>query len=125
MNLLLDTHVVLWALNTPDRLDRHARDAISDSGNRVVVSAASAWEISIKRGLGKLRFDADLAAVVLATGFEALAIGFEHARTAGELPLHHRDPFDRMLVAQAQLEDLTVVTVDPVFERYEVQRLSA
>ncbi len=125
MNLLLDTHVLLWALDQPEQLDGTAREAIRDARNRVVVSAASAWEIAIKRGLGKLRFEADLGAVLDAVGFDALSIGFEHARVAGELPGVHRDPFDRMLVAQAQIEALTLVTRDVVFARYDVPTLPA
>ncbi len=125
MNLLLDTHVLLWALGQPEHLDGTAREAIRDARNRVVVSAASAWEIAIKRKLGKLRFEADLGAVLDEVGFDALSIGFEHARVAGELPGVHRDPFDRMLVAQAQIEALTLVTRDAVFARYEVATLPA
>ena len=125
MNLLLDTHVLLWAIDQPEHLDETARELIRDARNRVVVSAASAWEIVIKRGLGKLRFDADLAGVIDAVGFDPLAVGFEHARVAGELPGVHRDPFDRLLVAQAQVEALTLVTRDPVFAGYDVPTLLA
>lgn len=125
MNLLLDTHVLLWAIDQPEHLDETAREAIRDSHNRVVVSAASAWEIAIKRGLGKLRFDADLAEMLDAVGFDPLAVGFEHARVAGALPAVHRDPFDRVLVAQAQVEALTLVTRDAVFDRYDVLTMAA
>lgn len=125
MNLLLDTHVLLWAVDTPERLDDRARDEIRDPRNRVVVSAASAWEISIKTALGKLRFDGDLTAVLKAVGFDPLAIDVEHALAAGALPPVHRDPFDRMLVAQARAEGLTVVTRDDVFESYDVPTLRA
>ena len=125
MNLLLDTHVLLWAIDQPEHLDETARELIREARNRVVVSAASAWEIVIKRGLGKLRFDADLAGVIDAVGFDPLAVGFEHARVAGELPGVHRDPFDRLLVAQAQVEALTLVTRDPVFAGYDVPTLLA
>jgi len=125
VNLLLDTHVLLWAVDQPERLDRAAREAIRNGNNRVQVSAASAWEISIKAALGKLRFDSDLGDVLDASGFDPLAIGFDHARVAGALPPVHRDPFDRMLVAQAQLEVLTLVTRDPVFSRYDVATLAA
>ena len=125
MNLLLDTHVLLWALDSPERLDDRARDAIRDPRNRVVVSSASAWEISIKTALGKLRFDGDLTAVLKAVGFDPLAIDVEHALAAGALPPVHRDPFDRMLVAQARAEGLTVVTRDDVFDGYDVPTLRA
>ena len=125
MNLLLDTHVLLWALDSPERLDDRARDAIRDPRNRVVVSSASAWEISIKTALGKLRFDGDLTAVLKAVGFDPLAIDVEHALAAGALPPVHQDPFDRMLVAQARAEGLTVVTRDDVFDGYDVPTLRA
>lgn len=125
MNLLLDTHVLLWAVDTPERLDDRARDAIRDPRNRVVASSASAWEISIKTALGKLRFDGDLTAVLNAVGFDPLAIDVEHALAAGALPPVHRDPFDRMLVAQARAEGLTVVTRDDVFDGYDVPTLRA
>lgn len=125
MNLLLDTHVLLWAVDTPERLDHRARDAIRDPRNRVVASSASAWEISIKTALGKLRFDGDLTAVLNAVGFDPLAIDVEHALAAGALPPVHRDPFDRMLVAQARAEGLTVVTRDDVFDGYDVPTLRA
>lgn len=125
MNLLLDTQVLLWAVDTPERLDDRARDAIRDPRNRVVVSSASAWEISIKTALGKLRFDGDLNAVLRAVGFDPLAIDVEHALAAGALPPVHRDPFDRMLVAQARAEGLTVVTRDDVFDGYDVPTLRA
>ena len=125
MNLLLDTHVLLWAIDRPEQLDEAAREEIRSARNRVVVSAASAWEIAVKRALGKLRFDADLGTVLDEVGFDALSIRFEHARVAGELPGVHRDPFDRMLVAQAQIEALTLVTRDAVFARYEVATLPA
>lgn len=125
MNLLLDTHALLWALDRPDQLDPRARAAIADGANRVVVSAASAWEIAIKQSIGKLRFDGDLAELVTTTGFDSLAIDFEHARSAGALPAHHRDPFDRMLIAQATCEALTIVTRDPLFDLYAVPLLAA
>lgn len=125
MNLLLDTHVLLWAVDTPERLDDRARDAIRDPRNRVAVSSASAWEISINTALGKLRFDGDLTAVLKAVGFDPLAIDVEHALAAGALPPVHRDPFDRMLVAQARAEGLTVVTRDDVFDGYDVPTLRA
>ena len=125
MNLLLDTRVLLWAIGQPERLDETAREAIREARNQVVVSAASAWEIAMKRALGKLRFDADLAEVLDTVGFDALPVGLEHARVAGDLPEVHRDPFDRMLVAQAQVEALTLVTRDPVFAGYDVATLPA
>lgn len=90
----------------------------------VYVSAATIWEVEIKRATGKLRIDADLARVVDEAGFERLQITFEHAVEAGRLPLHHRDPFDRMLIAQARLEGLTLATSDQSIARYGVPLLT-
>lgn len=120
MNLLLDTHVVLWWL-AGNRLAPEAQDRIADPASVVAVSAASIWEAEIKRALGKLRLDGSLVAHVAAAGFSPLAISLEHAERAGRLPAHHRDPFDRMLIAQAQLESLTIVTRDRAFTPYEVE----
>lgn len=125
MNLLLDTHVLLWALDTPERLGVEAREVLRDPRHQVVVSAASAWEISVKAALGKLRFDGDLSRVLKAVGFDALTISVEHALAAGALPAVHRDPFDRMLVAQARTEGLTLVTRDAVFDGYDVATMAA
>ncbi len=125
MNLLLDTHVVLWALAEPERLSAEARSAIEDGRDAVFVSAASAWEIGIKRALGKLMAPDQLVEALAAAGFQPLPITVEHATTAGALPPHHHDPFDRMLVAQAMMEGLTVVTRDRSFEPYGVTILKA
>jgi PIN domain nuclease of toxin-antitoxin system len=125
VNLLLDTHVLLWWLAGSDELADAASSVIADPGNLVAVSAASIWEISIKRGLGRLRVDGDVVGEVAAGGFEPLPISFEHADAAGQLPPHHRDPFDRMLVAQAAAENLTIVSRDPAFAAYEVSLLTA
>lgn len=120
MHLLLDTHVVLWALTDNARLSIAARDAIADGDNLVFVSAVSAWEITIKRSLGKLRAPDDLVDQLRAAHFDPLHLTVEHALAVGELPDLHRDPFDRMLVAQARVETLTIVTADPQVLRYEV-----
>lgn len=125
MRLLLDTHALLWSLAEPDEMAEEARSAIEDGANEVLVSAASAWEVAIKRAMGKLHAPDDLAAQIEAVEFGSLAMTIEHALEAGALPLHHRDPFDRMLVAQAALEGLTIVTRDPRFEPYEVPTLRA
>lgn len=122
MNLLLDTHALLWWL-ADEQLDAGARAAIEDPENVVWVSAASVWEIAIKRSLGKLRTGADLLGAVEWSGFERLPIAMDHAEAAGALPPHHRDPFDRMLVAQAQLLDLAIVTRDAAFDAYDVELL--
>ena len=120
MRLLLDTHVLLWWL-AGHQSEVHR--VIADPGHWVSVSAASIWEASIKRRLGKLTIDGDLVESVRADGFDELAISSEHADLAGSLPMHHRDPFDRMLIAQAMSDDLTIVTRDPAFAPYEVQTI--
>ena len=125
MRLLLDTHVLLWALTDDPSLSAAARAAIVDGRNRVVVSAVSAWEITIKRSLGKLRAPADLAEAVAAHRFTPLAVSLEHALAFGALPDLHRDPFDRLLVAQAGVEGLTIVTRDRAIARYDVDVLGA
>lgn len=123
MKLLLDTHALLWWLADEELADG-ARRAIAAPENLVVVSAASVWEISIKRSLGKLRIGEDLLGAIGGSGFEPLAITLGHAEAAGALPRHHDDPFDRMLIAQARSLDLTVVTRDRVFDRYDVAVLA-
>ena len=125
MRLLLDTHALLWTFDDPAQLRRQALDAIADERNDVFVSAASAWEIAIKRALGKLVAPADVEAGVSRQGFSALEVTFHHARVAGALPRHHADPFDRMLIAQAQSEGLTLVTRDARMGRYAVEILTA
>jgi PIN domain nuclease of toxin-antitoxin system len=119
VRLLLDTHVLLWWL-ADEQLTAEARAAIADPKNAVAVSAASAWEISIKKELGKLVAPNDLEEQVRASDFAPLPISINHALTAGQLPRHHDDPFDRMLIAQAQLEQMTVVTRDKRFGEYDV-----
>ena len=125
MNLLLDTHAILWWLTGDPRLRPAARASITKEAGHVVVSAASAWEMSIKAATGKLDPPSEWLGVALASGFEPLSITFEHAVEAGGLPRHHADPFDRMLVAQARLEDLVIVTADPRIARYDVRTLAA
>lgn len=106
MRLLLDTHAFLWWLNDDSNLNEAARVSISSPSSTVWVSTASLWEISIKRALGKLQIDVDrLIPGILASGFIELPISAEHAVAAGSLPNHHKDPFDRMLIAQAQIEN--------------------
>ena len=124
MKLLLDTHVLLWWLSS-QRISARARAAIQDRDNDVLVSLASVWEIGIKKGIGKLDAPDDLEAQVASHSFVPLQITFTHAAAVANLPLLHRDPFDRMLVAQAQTEGLTVVTRDPRIARYGVPTLRA
>jgi PIN domain nuclease of toxin-antitoxin system len=124
LRLLLDTHTLIWwAHDRPIAAD--AAIAIRAPENTVVVSAASIWEAEIKVQIGKLELEVDLATGSAKHGFEPLAITLAHAAAAGRLPPHHADPFDRLLVAQAQLEGLTLVSRDPVFDRYAVAVLKA
>jgi PIN domain nuclease of toxin-antitoxin system len=129
MRLLLDTQVVVWWLNADRKLGKLARRAIELEAVVVWVSAAAVWEIAIKAAAGHLSFDDPLPAAVIRaveyTRFQPLTITARHALAAGNLPLHHRDPFDRMLIAQAQLEGLTIVTSDTAFEDYDVKLLDA
>lgn len=122
MRLLLDTHALLWWL-ADEGLTDQARDAIADPANLVMLSAASAWEISIKRALGKLSAPDDLERQVEESGFTPLPISVAHALAAGRLPRHHDDPFDRMLIAQAFAEGLTIVTHDKRFADYNAATL--
>jgi PIN domain nuclease of toxin-antitoxin system len=112
VDLLLDTHAFIWWNAQDSRLPISARSAIADPGNRIVVSATSAWEISIKRKTGKLAFRHDVLSAIATDGFETIDVTPEHADAAGSLPLHHADPFDRLLVAQARIEQLVLVTQD-------------
>ena len=123
VNLLLDTHVLIW-WDEGRRLTPAARRAI-EMADAVYVSAASAWEIAIKTGLGLLRPSRSIEQAAGESGFVELPIGFRHAERVRTLPPHHRDPFDRMLVAQAAVEELTLVTRDPMFARYPVELIQA
>ncbi len=122
MKLLLDTHVLLWWRQNSRRLGRAAREAIARAPV-VHVSAASAWEVAIKIAIGRLQIDDPFEGHVLDAGFEPLPITFAHAAEVARLPAHHADPFDRMLVAQARLEGLTLVTHDRTFASYDVETL--
>ena len=122
--LLLDTHVFLWWRGEPSRLSPEVRNRIA-AAELVFVSAASAWEAGIKVALGRLDLPDTVEAGVLASGFEKLLITFPHAERAASLPAHHRDPFDRMLVAQAQIEDLILVTHDGLLKPYDIEILWA
>jgi PIN domain nuclease of toxin-antitoxin system len=125
LRLLLDTHALIWILSADPQLTSEARAGISDPETFVAVSPVSAWEIEIKRALGKLDAPHDLVQQVADARFVPLSITLEHAIAAGTLPPHHRDPFDRMLIAQAQLEGLTIVTRDPRFQPYAVPTMAA
>ena len=127
MRVLLDTHAFLWWIEDSPKLPSSARQVIADESNEIVVSAASAWEIATKYRLGKLPeaeiVVANVAGCIVDEGFEALAISVADAERAGRLPGHHRDPFDRMLIAQALGHDLAIVSVDAGFDPYGVNRL--
>jgi PIN domain nuclease of toxin-antitoxin system len=123
MNLLLDTHAFLWWDCDDSSHPESFRAAIAAPENSVYVSAASVWEIAIKRSTGKLDFAGSVKDAVAEQGFLPLSISVAHAEQAGSLPPLHRDPFDRLLVAQAQLEGLTLVTVDEQILRYQVPHL--
>jgi PIN domain nuclease of toxin-antitoxin system len=123
MKLLLDTHAFLWWDSNDDSLPSVLHSAVASPGNEVFVSAVTVWEIAIKRASGKLIFGRALGKAIEGHGFRALPITVEHAEWAGTLPQVHRDPFDRLLVAQAQLEGLVLVTVDEQILRYQVPHL--
>jgi PIN domain nuclease of toxin-antitoxin system len=125
VKLLLDTHALLWWLSAPRSLSKAARAAIASAENLVYLSAAVVWEIRIKEGLGKLTAPRSFERVLAAERFEPLAITVDHAHRLRELPSVHRDPFDRILIAQATAEGATVVTRDAVFDDYEVAVLRA
>jgi PIN domain nuclease of toxin-antitoxin system len=120
VRLLLDTHAFLWWLNADVRLGSRARAAIEKPENFVFVSAASAWEIAVKRASQKLVAPGDIAAWIEQSSFDDLPIEVDHAVAAAELPPHHKDPFDRLLIAQARLEDLTLVARGEQIEKYDV-----
>ena len=127
MRILLDTHAFVWWTVEPERLSKTAYESIADEANAVIVSAASAWEIATKHRIGKLaEADAlahDVAGAIASQGFEELAITVTDAERAGRLPGPHRDPFDRILIAQALVHDVAVVSLDRAFDRYGVNRI--
>ena len=127
MKLLLDTHTLIWWLAGDAALSQRARDTIADEANIVLISAASAMEVSTKYRLGKLAKAAllaqDFEAIVAAQGFTELPISVRHARLAGELNIAHKDPFDRLLIAQAQADGLVLVSNEALFDSFAVQRL--
>ena len=127
MRLLLDTHALIWWFSGDSRLPTTVRGLLADEGNTVLVSAATAWEIATKARLGKLPSSAeltsDVAGAVASQGFVGLPVTLVHAQRAGNLPALHKDPFDRMLIAQAHIEDLPVVSIERLFDSYGVNRL--
>jgi PIN domain nuclease of toxin-antitoxin system len=125
MIALIDTHVLLWWLADDPRLGSAPRELMADPASVVLVSAVSVWEIAIKRAVGKLRSPDGLPERIDDAGFERLPVGFDHAERVGTLPLHHGDPFDRLLIAQALVEGATIVTSDCRIQAYDVPRLAA
>nr|ART37477.1 E233 [uncultured bacterium] len=127
MRLLLDTHALIWWLAGDATLSHRARDAINDEANGIAVSAASAMEVATKFRIGKLPAAAllaqDFEAIIAGQGFTELAISVHHARLAGEMNIAHKDPFDRLLIAQAQAEDMILVSNEVLFDGFAVKRL--
>jgi PIN domain nuclease of toxin-antitoxin system len=124
VRLLLDTHAFLWFVSGDERMSRRARRALEADGAQPVLSAASVWEMAIKAGLGRLALPAPVAEYVaekVAQGFSILPIDWPHAAAVEQLARHHRDPFDRLLAAQALSEQLPLVTSDAIFESYGVK----
>ena|SRR5438105_771851 len=127
MNLILDAHAFLWFIAGDDRLTANARAAIQNTNNQVFVSAATLWEIAIKASLGRLQlalpFEELITEQIRLNGFRLLSIAPQHLHIVASLPFHHRDPFDRLLVAQAIIEALTIVSADSALDLYGVERL--
>lgn len=124
MKLLLDTHVLIWAMSAPEKLGDQVRLAIEDSNNDVLVSIASLWEVAIKQRLGKLEVDlSGMLAAIRQAEFRVLGIAAEHLLALVDPPMHHRDPFDRLLIAQAMVEDAAFISGDRVISRYPVRLL--
>jgi len=126
VKVLLDTHTLVCWFSEPEKLSKRAASIITNSSNAVLVSAASAWELAIKVNLGKvdaISLVSDLSMHLAEEGFEELPIAIRHATRAGSLPLHHRDPFDRLLVAQALELDVPILGADKSLDRYDIRRL--
>lgn len=124
MRLLVDSHVALWWLESSDRLGPESRRLL-ESADEVFFSAVTPWELGIKRALGKLDFPDGLAGALVADGFTELAVSAAHSEVAANLPPHHHDPFDRMLIAQAQIEVLVLMTADRALQPYDVDSFDA
>jgi PIN domain nuclease of toxin-antitoxin system len=127
VRFLLDTHTLLWCFNDSRSLSLTARKIIEEGSNEILVSAASGWELATKVRMGKLptgeELMSDLDRYLAQLGFESLPISLQHAVRAGRLPGEHRDPFDRMLISQALIEDLPIISNDRVFDEYQVRRI--
>jgi PIN domain nuclease of toxin-antitoxin system len=129
LRYLLDTGVWLWSVGEPSRISRKARDVMADISHDVFLSAVTSWEVAIKAASGKLQLpeppDLYVPRRMAAQGLRPLALSHEHALAAFALPAHHRDPFDRLLIAQAKVEEMTLISADRMFDRYPVQLLWA
>lgn len=127
MNLLLDTHAFLWFIAGNSSLSRKARAAIEDENNRIMLSVASLWENAIKVSLGKIKlsepFDSLIPEQLTLNGIELLDISVEHTALVASMPFHHRDPFDRLIAAQARVENMNLISSDEAFDAYEITRL--
>ena len=123
--ILLDTHVLIWWMSGDEQLGLNAQKHISNTENSIYVSSASVWEMSIKQQLGKLSVQDDIESLVEELGFSALPISLFHGQQAGRLPTHHHDPFDRMLIAQAQAEGLQILTKEEHFPAYGIRLINA
>jgi PIN domain nuclease of toxin-antitoxin system len=121
VRLILDTHAALWWLSGDERFGADAEDHLTDATNQVLLSAAVVWEVAIKRSLGRLEAPGDFAPTLLGAGAQPLPIGLDHAAAVERLPWHHRDPFDRLLVAQATVERATLVSADEALHAYGVR----
>jgi PIN domain nuclease of toxin-antitoxin system len=127
VNLLLDTHAFLWFIEGSERFSATARDLIEDSANQPFLSAASLWEMAIKLSLGRLHlgrpFEELIPEQMRLNGIQLLGIELEHVAPVTTLPFHHRDPFDRLIVAQAMVEQMPIVSADPAFDAYPIEKL--
>ena len=125
MKLLIDTHAFLWLMGEPEKLSRRALEACKDRGNELYLSVVCAWEMAIKLQLGKLRLGLPLSTIIgqqqERNALQILSVKLEHVLALQNLPAHHADPFDRLLIAQAQVEEAHVVTSDPLFAKYSVK----
>lgn len=126
MDILLDTHILIWFIEDSKSLSKNIKKEIANQDNSIYVSMASHWEMAIKHSLGKLDFKHKLSKVfeqIIENGFNIMQISPLHVLKVSELPFHHKDPFDRLLIAQAIVEDVHIVTADDIFEKYKVKRI--
>ncbi|AFY30525.1 type II toxin-antitoxin system VapC family toxin [Calothrix sp. PCC 7507] len=127
MNILLDTHVFIWSTGNPERLSQRVTDLLTDTSNTWMLSIASIWEIQIKLQLGKLNLNSNLPALIdnqqRVNNLQLLPIELAHIYALNNLPNYHRDPFDRLLIAQATVEQIPIISIDAVFDNYPIQRL--